>query len=583
MERDSAIRALSLVYEEIYLVDAPSDLVICRTSASLLRGTCTAGMRISYAEARRIWLDESVDPRDFDDMVTFLDAQSARVGAQRYDILRHVFRIARPEGDDVWCEGCFIPVGKDDFMFCCRRLDPRGSSRAQERHALSELKRLLWETVAARAGFTALYDFETRRRIDPDTGSPFTRGVDTSLLDNLKGHFARCVHPADLPSDIMDGTVFGELAELDPMQQKITYGLRMRFENEAYRWYSLTLVVLDARAGTGPILGIALCLLIASEPPQLMPIGGGPVMEQSEIIAYCWGQRDNPDRGKKPGYLLIMRVDGYSALTFDEKDEAGHIIENVLCDLRAVYGYEAARMNDGSYIVCYHGAEEQHDAEEMARDIQKNAHEALAVLGGITVSVALAPCLHDRVRGFKVAYDEANRLLESPVCSDGSLVVYPDELQGGTAGDDAFSHHHSVYIRTFGFFEVFVDGRPVLFRNEKAKELLALLVDRRGGFVGSHDAVSCLWEDEPVNKVTLARHRKAAMFMHRTLEEYGIGDIVVNENGRRRIDPTRVRCDLFEYLAGSGEPHGQFKGIYMLNYSWSEITIAELLSSRLGY
>lgn len=31
-----------------------------------------------------------------------------------------------------------------------------------------------------------------------------------------------------------------------------------------------------------------------------------------------------------------------------------------------------------------------------------------------------------------------------------------------------------IFIRTFGYFDVFVDGVPILFRSEKAKELLAL-------------------------------------------------------------------------------------------------------------
>lgn len=33
-----------------------------------------------------------------------------------------------------------------------------------------------------------------------------------------------------------------------------------------------------------------------------------------------------------------------------------------------------------------------------------------------------------------------------------------------------------IYIRTFGFFEVFIDGEALLIQNAKAKELLALLV-----------------------------------------------------------------------------------------------------------
>lgn len=54
-----------------------------------------------------------------------------------------------------------------------------------------------------------------------------------------------------------------------------------------------------------------------------------------------------------------------------------------------------------------------------------------------------------------------------------------------------------IEIRTFGYFDMFVDGRPIAFRSEKAKELLALLVDRRGGFVTSADIITALWEDEP--------------------------------------------------------------------------------------
>ncbi|MDE6714579.1 MAG: PAS domain-containing protein, partial [Lachnospiraceae bacterium] len=68
-----------------------------------------------------------------------------------------------------------------------------------------------------------------------------------------------------------------------------------------------------------------------------------------------------------------------------------------------------------------------------------------------------------------------------------------------------------VYIRTFGYFDVFVDGAPIAFRSQKAKELFALLVDRRGGFVSSEEAIGFLWEDEPLSSVVFARYRKIAL------------------------------------------------------------------------
>ena len=137
----------------------------------------------------------------------------------------------------------------------------------------------------------------------------------------------------------------------------------------------------------------------------------------------------------------------------------------------------------------------------------------------------------------------------------------------------------NVHIRTFGYFDVFVNETPVAFRNEKSKELLALLVDRRGGFVSADEAISFLWEDEPSNPVTLARYRKVALRLKNLLEEYGISDIVESVNGKRRIVAEKVRCDLYEYLSGQKE---LFKGSYLANYSWAESTLGELTGEHFG-
>lgn len=70
---------------------------------------------------------------------------------------------------------------------------------------------------------------------------------------------------------------------------------------------------------------------------------------------------------------------------------------------------------------------------------------------------------------------------------------------------DDMRESNTVSIRTFGYFDVFVGENPIAFRNKKSKELFALLVDRKGGYVTSEEAISFLWEDEPVNTLTLSR------------------------------------------------------------------------------
>lgn len=136
--------------------------------------------------------------------------------------------------------------------------------------------------------------------------------------------------------------------------------------------------------------------------------------------------------------------------------------------------------------------------------------------------------------------------------------------------------NHAVSIRTFGYFDVFVGDKPIAFRNKKSKELLALLVDRRGGYVTSEEAIAFLWEDEPVNTVTMSRYRKVALRLKNTLEEYGISDIVGAVDGKRRIVMEKVQCDLYNYLSGKEEYAHLFKGSYLTNYSWGETTLGEL-------
>lgn len=138
-----------------------------------------------------------------------------------------------------------------------------------------------------------------------------------------------------------------------------------------------------------------------------------------------------------------------------------------------------------------------------------------------------------------------------------------------------------VRIRTFGYFDVFVDDRPIPFRNEKSKELLALLVDRRGGFVSSEEAISYLWEDEPADPVTLARYRKVALRLKNNLAEHCIAHIVESVGGRRRIAAELIRCDLYDYLSGREDSARLFKGSYLTNYSWGEHTLAELTGAHL--
>ena len=50
-----------------------------------------------------------------------------------------------------------------------------------------------------------------------------------------------------------------------------------------------------------------------------------------------------------------------------------------------------------------------------------------------------------------------------------------------------------VYIRTFGDFEVFLDGKPLEFPGARIRELFALIVDKRGGILTSQEEWQQPW------------------------------------------------------------------------------------------
>jgi two-component SAPR family response regulator len=138
------------------------------------------------------------------------------------------------------------------------------------------------------------------------------------------------------------------------------------------------------------------------------------------------------------------------------------------------------------------------------------------------------------------------------------------------------SKRGTIFVRTFGHFDLFLNGRPIAFSNAKEKELMALLIDRRGGTLTSGEAISYLWEnEEPDDRVT-RRYRKLAMGLKNTLTKYGIEHILINNHGIRSIDVSAIECDYYELLKGNSEYKNSFHNLYMSDYSWAEETLATL-------
>ena len=129
-----------------------------------------------------------------------------------------------------------------------------------------------------------------------------------------------------------------------------------------------------------------------------------------------------------------------------------------------------------------------------------------------------------------------------------------------------------VEMRTFGGFDCFVDGKPLVFRQAKCKELLAYLVDRRGSSVTRAEAFAILWEDRLYDRSMQKQLDVIIRSLRATLQENGIGPILEMKSGTMRIVPENLSCDLYRFLSGEEDSVREFNGEYLSGYTWAEVT-----------
>ncbi len=133
------------------------------------------------------------------------------------------------------------------------------------------------------------------------------------------------------------------------------------------------------------------------------------------------------------------------------------------------------------------------------------------------------------------------------------------------------------YIHTFGNFDVFVNDRPVIFKRNKSKEILAYLTDRKGTWVTNRELAAVLWEETGMD-ITVSKYiTTLARNMIIDLENADISHIIERKRGKIRLLVNEINCDYYDYLKGDEQACMQFCNEYMNQYSWAESTLAALL------
>lgn len=128
-----------------------------------------------------------------------------------------------------------------------------------------------------------------------------------------------------------------------------------------------------------------------------------------------------------------------------------------------------------------------------------------------------------------------------------------------------------IFARTFGSFDLFVNDECVYFPSAKAKELLALLIDRQGGFITTKEAIRLLWQDRVFDDSSSALFRKVIKSLRDTLIQYNAIYILNENRNQKSIDKNKFSSDFSDLINGN-QPPSSYIDIYMKDYPWAENT-----------
>ena len=131
-------------------------------------------------------------------------------------------------------------------------------------------------------------------------------------------------------------------------------------------------------------------------------------------------------------------------------------------------------------------------------------------------------------------------------------------------------------VQCFGSFVVFYKGEPLSFKRRKTKELFAYLIDRGGAYCSAEEVSAVLWEDEADLRKAKHKLRNLVSDLRSVFKAAGQEDILLRGSGKLAIKCDAVDCDYFRLLDGDIAAVNAFRGEYMNQYIWAQLTEAKL-------
>lgn len=135
----------------------------------------------------------------------------------------------------------------------------------------------------------------------------------------------------------------------------------------------------------------------------------------------------------------------------------------------------------------------------------------------------------------------------------------------------------AVYIQTFGRFLVIKNGIPLPLTG-KAKELLALLVAKRGKEISNESIYNLLWEGRPYSNTYMCVYYNAIHRLRACLKAHGLESLLISTARGKLIDTDLFDCDYYAWMDHPSGNQTHFEGEFLSEYSWGEGLLANILN-----
>jgi two-component SAPR family response regulator len=130
---------------------------------------------------------------------------------------------------------------------------------------------------------------------------------------------------------------------------------------------------------------------------------------------------------------------------------------------------------------------------------------------------------------------------------------------------------HDIKVKTFGNFDIFVDGELVVFPRAISKEILAFLIDKQGKCCSLNEIAENLGLTD-LSGIDNNHVSVSISTMMLTLKEYNIDYIIDKKFNSYAIKTNLVDCDYYNYKECNPKAIFSYTGQYMSTYLWADYT-----------